>query len=204
MEPTARRYGGVTAAQRTADRREKLLGAALELVGTQGFLKTTMTAVCANAGLTERYFYENFRNVEHLVLELMSVLADHTAEIVTDAVDGAAADPAAKLSAAITAFLEQVDADPRTHAVTMVESLSTPALRARRQAIVSRFASMVTEYSQRFYGPRLTNARAELGGVVLVGALGEVMLFRRTGELDVSDVDIVDTLVRQFEALAAD
>ena len=41
---TARRYGGKTAPQRRAERRERLMDSGLELFGTQGFAATTIEA----------------------------------------------------------------------------------------------------------------------------------------------------------------
>ena len=38
-----------------------LIEAALDVVGARGLAGLTMTAVCARARLTERYFYESFR-----------------------------------------------------------------------------------------------------------------------------------------------
>ena len=55
-----RTYGGVSADERIAARRAKLLDAGLELFGTRGFAATGVKDVCREAGLTDRYFYESF------------------------------------------------------------------------------------------------------------------------------------------------
>src|SRR5690606_1680294 len=57
-----RRYSGMDAAERTRARRAAILGAALELFGTAGFAATSVKQICVAAGLTERYFYESFRD----------------------------------------------------------------------------------------------------------------------------------------------
>src|SRR5512139_3717483 len=57
MSESARHYGGVSAQERKAARRERLLDAGLQLFGTPGGDRVTVSAVCAEAGLTERYFY---------------------------------------------------------------------------------------------------------------------------------------------------
>src|SRR6201990_1978358 len=56
-----RRYGGRSAQERTEDRRERLVEAAISVLAAQGE-RATMTAICQEAGLTERYFYESFPN----------------------------------------------------------------------------------------------------------------------------------------------
>src|SRR5258707_6385239 len=67
-------YGGVSARARVASRRDRLLAAGLELFGTQGYLCTTIDQVCAEAGLTKRYFYESFRSCEELLGALLRSL----------------------------------------------------------------------------------------------------------------------------------
>ena len=71
----SRRYRGVSGDERRADRRRRLLEAGLQLLGTVGWEQTTMTAVCAEARLTERYFYESFRNREQLLLAVLDGIA---------------------------------------------------------------------------------------------------------------------------------
>src|SRR5882757_3781988 len=60
--PPRRIYGGVSAEQRVAERKERLLEAALEEFGTRGVLATGVKDVCRRAGLTDRYFYESFHD----------------------------------------------------------------------------------------------------------------------------------------------
>ncbi len=70
MEPTSveRNYGGFTCEERREARRERLIDAAIRVYGEVGYQNATVKAVCAAAGLTERYFYESFRNSEALLI----------------------------------------------------------------------------------------------------------------------------------------
>lgn len=63
----ARAYGGKEAGQRQDERREKLVSTAVKLIGSQGFAALTIDALCAEAGLTKRYFYESFSSRETLL-----------------------------------------------------------------------------------------------------------------------------------------
>ena len=67
MAGVVRPYRGISADERRASRRARLLDAALEEVGERGMAGTTMTAVCARAGLTERYFYESFADRDEML-----------------------------------------------------------------------------------------------------------------------------------------
>lgn len=64
--PPRRRFRGLEPAERVAQRREQLLDAGLEAFGTRGFHGTGVRDICAIAKLTERYFYESFKNREAL------------------------------------------------------------------------------------------------------------------------------------------
>jgi AcrR family transcriptional regulator len=66
VEP-ARQYRGITAAQRQAERRERLMEAGLELFGTAGYARTSIRTVSAAASLNSRYFYESFTSREDLL-----------------------------------------------------------------------------------------------------------------------------------------
>src|SRR3546814_11966602 len=50
-----RTYGGVSAAARAAERRERLVAAAVDLFGRQGYLETGVKDICHAAGVTDRY-----------------------------------------------------------------------------------------------------------------------------------------------------
>lgn len=69
--PRTRPYRGVPADQRRARRRAALMEAGLELLGTRGWAATTVRQVCAEAGLNDRYFYENFPDRDALLLAII-------------------------------------------------------------------------------------------------------------------------------------
>src|SRR5688500_17768138 len=106
MEAGTRIYGGVSAEDRRATRREQLLEAGLELLGTEGWAGTTMTGVCAKAGLTERYFYESFPDREALLLAVFDRITAEAAETVLAAVASSPRDARPRSRAAIAAYVE--------------------------------------------------------------------------------------------------
>ena len=65
-EPAPRRYGGSSAQERLAQRRERLLEAALDVFGRNGYANSTMRLICANARMTDRYFYECFGSLDDI------------------------------------------------------------------------------------------------------------------------------------------
>ena len=104
MTPTPRRYRGISAEERRAARRRQLLDAALEIAGTRGVERTTMTAICSEAGLTERYFYESFDARDQLLLALVDEIAEQVRTAVLTALSDTEGDTAARAHAALAAF----------------------------------------------------------------------------------------------------
>jgi AcrR family transcriptional regulator len=72
----SRNYAGEDAIFRAKQRREKLFQAGLVCFGSLGYAKTTIKAICKQAELTERYFYESFKNKEALMQVVYSHLMD--------------------------------------------------------------------------------------------------------------------------------
>src|SRR5260370_23231648 len=99
-----RSYGGVSAEQRVAERRERFLAAGLEEFGTRGVLSTGVKDVCRRAGLTDRYFYESFRDGGELFTAVFDRATGHLFEVVATPLAAAPAHPAAQSRAVIEAY----------------------------------------------------------------------------------------------------
>lgn len=65
--PVGRPYGGRTQADRVAERRRRFIDAGIQVFGQQGYRAATVRGLCAQAGLTDRYFYESFDSVQALL-----------------------------------------------------------------------------------------------------------------------------------------
>jgi AcrR family transcriptional regulator len=62
-----RRWSGVPLEDRQALRRDELIAAGVQLLGGESGPAVTVRAVCREAGLTERYFYESFTDRDEFV-----------------------------------------------------------------------------------------------------------------------------------------
>ena len=82
-----------------------------------------MREVCAEAKLTERYFYESFPNLEALFGELYARLHGELKQRTFLAATQAAGDPERLAEAALRAFFEFVHQDPRRGQVLLVDTL---------------------------------------------------------------------------------
>lgn len=89
MNPTGRPFRGVPSDERQAQRRRQLVEAGLDAFGTRGFHLTGVRDVCASARLTERYFYESFKNLEALFLAVYEAAVERVRSAVTRALEDA-------------------------------------------------------------------------------------------------------------------
>jgi len=178
----SRTWAGTTLDDRKAARREKLLTAGLDLLGTEGSSAVSVRAVCRHAKLTERYFYENFADREELVLAVYEHVAAEARQALVDAVPDVRAEPATRAKAAVTAFVELMVDDPRKGRVLLLAPVTDPALSARGVALLPSFAALVREQLP----DRLDEADRELTAVGLVGALANLFTAYLGGGLKVS------------------
>jgi AcrR family transcriptional regulator len=192
---TPRRYLGVTAAERQAQRRERLLEAGLELFGTRGFAETAVRDVCAAASLNTRYFYESFKSNEDLLFQVYErVIAEMSAEVIEVTARAGTIEEQAR--AGLRAAWGLMAADRRKARVVAVEVVGASGRleRVRRRdrhmfadILVRNAMSLAEPDLQTRYDPVL-NARA------LMGASIELLGDWVHGELDASVDEIVDYL----------
>ena len=202
MAAVGRTYGGVSAAERVATRRARLLDAGLELFGTQGFAATGVKDVCRAAGLTDRYFYESFRDSRELFLAVFDRLTDELFGAVAIAVADSAADPERQLREAIGTFIGALTADPRKPRVLFAEAAAAgPEAAAHMRATLRRFGALVAATARTHLPPSTPEEDVQLVALSLVGLLERVVSDREDGELAVAPERLVDRCVAIYSTL---
>lgn len=201
-----RTYAGRTLRERRADRRERLIAAGLEEIGTAGYAATSVKDVCTRAGLSERYFYEQFSDRE----AMLTAVFDHVVEIVSSAAFAAvtAAPPteSARVRAGLHGFMSALSDDPRRARVQLIEVVGrSPELERRRFAAMHAFAAFIesaaTELDPtRSYAP---GSRSHAVVMALVGGANHLAVEWTLGDLEMGMDDLVDSLVALFQAAAS-
>ncbi|MFF2552492.1 TetR/AcrR family transcriptional regulator [Nocardia sp. NPDC058058] len=201
-----RTYGGISAAERRTQRRTALLDAALDILGTQGLDKLTVSALCAGAGLNERYYYENFDSRDAVLSALFDSIAEELATALITAVQTAPAAPRAKAHAAITAGIELLTEDPRKAHVALIVSSATPELRTRTIHTTKVFANLVAAEGIDFYG--LTEADPDpvitFRATYLVGGLIQTLTSWLHGDLPLTRAELIEHTTDVFVLLGED
>jgi len=198
---SARRYRGESAADRQAARRERLLAAGLELLGTAGYGGTTVRGVCRQAGLTPRYFYESFEGLDALLVAVFDRITAELSAAILAALDTAPPDAHAKSRAAIETLVRNLTDDPRRARVAFVEALGSEQLMRRRLDAMRLFSGLLADQAGEFYGfDPADDAIVELTAAMLVGGMAELLIRWLDGSLEVSREQLVADFTELFVA----
>jgi AcrR family transcriptional regulator len=205
MAAVQRSYAGISADERRAQRRAAFLAAAMEVAGTRGLTKLTVRALCGQAGLTERYFYENFTDMDALVDAVFDdMVADISAAILAG-VAQAHEDARAKMRAGLAAAIETMTDDPRRLRM-FTEAEFNPVLTQRRSDVVRDFAAILLSVGREHYGPDTigrSGPRAQFAAMHLIGGLYETMIGWTRGDLRVTRDELVELATDMLAVVGA-
>lgn len=209
-EPLASRvYSGRSAAERASERREQLLAAGLKIIGTQGYPSARVTDICKAAGVSQRYFYEAFRDSEDLLLQLYEREVQALLAIVGDGlVEAANSVPSAKLKRGNSSLLdgfrpllnrlfEAIAANPNGARIVFFEvhgvsrSAEEAYLRGRRQ-----FQNLLQSFVRSLpLNDKGTEPDYQLLSIGLVGAIIEIIRTWLNGQLVLDTETLVERLL---------
>jgi AcrR family transcriptional regulator len=196
-----RSYGGKSAEARAEDRRARLVEATITVLAAQG-AATTMTAICAEAGLTERYFYESFAHRDDALLAALDAVCEEIAARALTALEDGPGTPEERVHAMLAWFVEWVGRERDRGLVAVVQASATPRLRARRHELLGTFADLVALESTRLYGEHAWPPdRARLQGLVYIAGFAELLAAWLLGEIDLTPDELATTGSDLFLAL---
>ena len=194
-----RSYRGAPAEQRRAERRRRLLDAALERLGTEGWSKTTVRGVCEEARLNPRYFYESFEDLDALLLALFDEGVVEATEVILAAYAAAPDDGHAKAEATVGAFVRYATDDPRRARIGFVEALGNQALARRRLEAMHAMSQLVAAYARDFYGVADDpDPISDIAASMIVGGVSELMITWLDGRLHVTREQLVEDITELF------
>ena len=188
-----RSYRGVTADDRVSGRREALIDAALEVFAAEGWSALSARRVCEQAGLTRRYFYESFADVD----ALLGAAFDRITGAVTDAVQAAAvggggASREELVRRAVSAGLG-VLASPPSNGLFLAASLTAGgALVAHRARSIDDLATIVAAaVASQPDARRVSADEARLTARIAVSAILSIVDGWLTNEVKLTNEEVV-------------
>jgi AcrR family transcriptional regulator len=193
-----RTYAGATAEQRRGERRGRLIVAGIALLGREpeqgGGL--TVRGACAEAGLTQRYFYESFASADELAAAVFETVAGGAAEVVGEALAAAKPSAEARSRATVEAFVGYAVDDPRRARILFVEGVASEALREQRAGALRAFAELAAAQGRELYGrPPGSERLADAAAYLIAGGMAELLLAFVRGELTSTREELVEDAV---------
>ena len=194
---TRRVYGGVTGEERIAERRRKLIEAGTNLFGSPGSGSVRVKDVAAAAGLTERYFYESFTDLNALFRGVFEAAADAIEARVTAAMADAPVDSFARVSIALRATVDVLSDDPRMIRILFVESLGSGGRAGvHRNEVLARTAGSFLRWST----PEASSFESSAADIrmkafAMSGAVAELLISWADGHLEATPAELADFLV---------
>lgn len=170
---TPRPYRGVSQEERRAERRERLITAAIEVYGGQGYRQASVKAVCAAAGLTERYFYESFSNSEELLLAAYGAAIAELSREITQAAAAASEDRIKRAHAMLHAYFTVLKREPAAARLFLAEiqgvsQAVTEAYTAALRDIAHEVADLLSPPGEKVH---------ELLALGVVGGISQIALY---------------------------
>lgn len=150
------RYRGVSAADRQRERRGRLLDAALEIMAADQWRAATVEKVAQTAGLNKRYFYESFADLDVLAAAVVEDIATEIGEATMAAFTGALAEPIERQALlSVDALVRVLVRDPRRARVLLGGVAATPAMQARRTAVMNGLTQILVTHARLIHGVEL-------------------------------------------------
>lgn len=196
MNVVGRTYGGLTAEQRTSARRERLIDAGIEVIGTDGYRAASVRSVIRASGLGERYFYENFSDLDDLLVAIAERIHEEVMTETLLAVVGAGEEPLDQIRVGIDAFVRAMTRDPRKARIKLLEmSGAGEIVQVRRREGMHAIADVIALRAPKINDDRGLDQNTIILG--LVGAVNELLIDWFTG----GGTEDIDRLVEHCTVL---
>ncbi|MFF3222000.1 TetR/AcrR family transcriptional regulator [Nocardia suismassiliense] len=172
-----RSYGGLSREQRVAQRQTRLIDAALELFGTQGYAATSIERLCAEANVSTRSFYEDMGSREALLIALVNRITSHAVERALEALAETVGEPlSTRVVQGFGAYLAVTCQDHRSARVCYVEVVGVSAAveewRREQRRLLS--ALIISEAERAVERGETKPRRFDLFALAVIGAVNSL------------------------------
>jgi AcrR family transcriptional regulator len=191
MADPLRPYGGENGADRVKRRRAALIEAALDILGSADGVAISVRGVCRQAGLTARYFYESFEDVDQLVGTTYDAVVFDIAEAAQTAVAAGGQSAREQIRSAVGAIVGRIDADRRRGRVLFSQTLLSGTLATKRMDAAMMFAALTIQTS----GAQFEDATIQGAAHFYVGGLGQVLSAWIDDRIDCSTDELIELCV---------
>ena len=178
---------------RERERRARLVEAAVEVFGTTGYRTATVDRVCAEAGLTKRYFYESFSDSEQLLLAAYGRVIEEMRDAVLEGATAAGPDLGEQAHGALLGLFRCIDEDPRRGRIAFYEILGvSPTVDTAYRSATESFAQTLIAIAQPAFdvGPESVPGSDDIA----LGLVGAVVMIAQHWAINDRATPLEDTV----------
>ncbi|GAA5050456.1 TetR/AcrR family transcriptional regulator [Nocardia callitridis] len=193
-------YRGTSSAQRRAERRRRLLDAALDIIGTQGLSALTVRGVCEQGRVGPRFFYEAFPDLDTLAVELLREIQEAALDSARKAIANTEGEPGDRLRAGVTALVTDLTDDPRRAQLIFAQAHGSETLMRSRFEGMRRISETIIEQTHLVLSDELpadSDTALSATSRLITGGAAELVLVWLDGGLEV-DRDGLIALLADF------
>lgn len=164
------------------------------MVRSKGLAGASVTALIAESGLSERYFYESFASVDQILAEVFLGVRREAHVLIRDAARTAAG-PDSAIRAVTGLLADRASADRLLPELAFAEVSGMPLLKQGRDEMRAFFKDLMQESATQYLGAPETDRqvkRYEHASLMLSSGLLEVLSLWVDKELDLSRDEFVD------------
>jgi AcrR family transcriptional regulator len=194
---STRPYGGRSLDERRDTRRHQLIEAGLDCLHAEGLSGISVRTVCSEARLTPRYFYENFANLDELLVALVDRCGDAVLTAGLSAFDSDKSIPE-RSRTGVAAVYSAIAADQRFASVLLASSAHEGMHRRQQQRFLD-YTDVLLDLLYQVQGP-LDRQRLRPLSLFLVGGTVELISAKVSGLIDVTDDELVERCAEMFVA----
>jgi AcrR family transcriptional regulator len=176
MSATGRRYRGLSAEERRADQRARLVRAAINEFSKRGYHRTSVEDIVRSAHTSRTAFYAFFDNREAAMYSALQESLRGLLDAVRKDLRSARPDQS-RIEIGVTAFVGYLVSDPAAARILLLEGIGTsPEVNALRARVRNQVSSVVTDIWEAYDPEAAASPEAAAVAVGVFGLLLESML----------------------------
>jgi AcrR family transcriptional regulator len=203
MTETGRRYRGLSAEERRADQRERLVRAAINEFASRGYHRTSVEDIVRSAHTSRTAFYAFFENREAAMYAALQAALRGLLDSVRNGMRAAGPDTRL-IEVGVTAFVGYLVSDPAAARILLLEGIGTsPEVNDLRARVRSQVAAQVRDIWAEYNPEAAASPQAAAVAVGVFGLLLESMLHLVESGRLAEAPDHVPALVTAVERMLA-
>ncbi|MES1936251.1 TetR/AcrR family transcriptional regulator [Salinisphaera hydrothermalis] len=198
-----RGYRGLSAEELRRQRHQRLIAAGTALFGERGYAATPIEAVCSQAKVSTRHFYEQFGGRESILHAVYDALVDEMENIIRASLTSGRDTLTQRVADTIESAIHYLLVDPRRGRIICIEAVGvSEAMEKKRRGTTHALADIIQRYAEFMAeSGMLPERNYRLPAVALVGMFNELVAEWLTEDTGLSAAEMAREAKIMFRAM---